>query len=263
VNPLVEQYVRHAKRFGDPHTVFETAYADRLDWGSRAEWTGDWLAEQFSPTDLGYLASRLRRLELKGEAAYYWTGEGANRKRVRWPRFKLTDRHKDGLGRLLLEADVPAKQIAAYLGSTVRWVEAQTDYWRAVTEWVCEAGIDPCYGIGPPVDLLDAANVSASLYRSLTTILGYGSSSAESTPDRLSTSGIGGDIVTVGLRFERLIVLRVERDKSGRKVAVCRCECGAETTAKPSHLLRGEKRSCGCLRRERMAAMRNRPEVSA
>ena len=34
MNPLVEQSVRHAKRFGDPQTVFETAYADRVDWGN-------------------------------------------------------------------------------------------------------------------------------------------------------------------------------------------------------------------------------------
>jgi hypothetical protein len=64
--------------------------------------------------------------------------------------------------------------------------------------------------------------------------------------------------VTAGLRFERLTVVRIERDKSNRKIAVLRCDCGTETTAKPSHLVRGEKRSCGCLRRERMAGIRQR-----
>src|SRR5262245_57807751 len=235
MNPLVERYVRVAKRFGDPQTVFETAYADRMDWGPRAEWTGGWLTEQFSPTDLGYLAARLRRLELKGEAAYYWTGEGANRKRVRWPRFKLTDRQKDGLGRLLFEEGVPVKQIATYLGTTVRWVNSQTDYWRAKIELVREVGIDPSWGIGPSVDFRELTVTDPALYRRHAAVMGYGSDSAKSTRDRLSPSGIDGEIVTAGLRFDRLTVLRVERDVSNRKVAVCRCDCGVETTAKPSH----------------------------
>ena len=45
---------------------------------------------------------------------------------VRWPRFRLTDRQKDKLGRLLVD-DIPPKQIATYLGVTRRWVGGQLD----------------------------------------------------------------------------------------------------------------------------------------
>jgi hypothetical protein len=110
---------------------------------------------------------------------------------------------------------------------------------------------------------LHDAGLDPGLYGHLSGILGHGSSSAEIDWDRPSTSGIGGEIVAVGLRFERLVVLSVGKDKTGRRVAYLRCDCGNETTAKPSHLVRGEKQSCGCLRRERMAAMRSRPGVEA
>lgn len=176
---------------------------------------------------------------------------------------------------------MPAKRIASHLRATVGFVErtrsdieAELALARiigvpevdAVTGEVIDdpgavmlarlAGVDQGGGTGP-IDLLDPAT-PPGLYHALRAILGYRSCSAESARDRLSTSGIGGEIVTAGLRFERLTVLRVDRDASGRKVAVCRCDCGAETTAKPSHLLRGEKRSCSCLRRERMAGIRQR-----
>jgi hypothetical protein len=246
VNPLVKRYVRHAERFGDPRTVFETAARD----------------SSLSAVEVGYLAAQLRRLEPTEEGGQYWSGGGAARKRERWPRFRLTEREKDRLGRQLLEADVPVKTIASYLGVTPRRVKDRTDYWRAVSEWVRLGGVVPGYGIGPPVDLLDAAGCDSSLYRVLATIMGHGSDSANSTRDRLSRSGIPGEIVTAGLRFGRLEVLHVERDHTNRKIAVCRCDCGNETTAKPSHLLRGEKRSCGCLRRERMAATKRTEEAA-
>lgn len=258
MNPLVEQYVRHAKRFGDPQSVYRTAARDRL-----------------SATELGYLAARLARLDPEREANQFWE---SRHRRGRSPKFRLSREQKLKLARRLLNEGVAVKTVATYVQASTRWVlELQSDLEAELAlariigvpevddpgaiELARRAGVDQGGGIGP-VDLLDAAT-DGSLYRALTTILGYASSSPESTPDRLSTSGIGGDIVTAGLRFERLTVVRLERDKSGRKVAVCRCDCGAETTAKPSHLVRGEKRSCGCLRRERMAAIRNRPEVSA
>jgi hypothetical protein len=243
VNPLVEQYVRHAKRFGDPHTVYETAERDSL----------------LAAADLGWLAAQLRRLDPSREACRYRDGNG---RLVSEPKFKLTERQKDRLGRRLTDG-IAAKTVTTYIGSTPRWVKERTPYWRAVSEWTILLGrIDIGYG-PPPVDLADTANVDGSLYRALSTVIGLGSNSSESTRDRLSTSGIGGEIVTVGLRFDRLEVVRIERDGSGRRVAVCRCDCGNETSAKPSHLVRGEKRSCGCLRRERMAEMKHRREQVA
>jgi len=236
VNPLVEQYVRHAKRFGDPQAVYATAATDSL-----------------SGSDLGYLAARLARLDPKREANQFWE---SRHRRGRWPKFRLSREQKVELVGRLLDEDVPVKTIAAYVQATTRWVfECRSDL---MAEAECVELLR-----GGPVDLREVTVSDPSLYGRLASIMGHGSDSAESTPDRLSTSGIGGGIVTAGLRFERLTVLRIARDPTGRKVAVCRCDCGTETTAKPSHLIRGEKRSCGCLRRERMAAMRNRPEVSA
>jgi hypothetical protein len=266
MNPLVERYVRHAKRFGDANTVYETAARDGL-----------------SAAELGYLAARLAKLDPKRAANEYW----ASRRREGWPRFRLTDRQKVRLVRRLLRAGVPVKQICTYAHTTPAWVDGVHSDLEAEAEFAKLIG--PCVGkpedpwdeweypvlsLGPdqypyandtgvgPVDLLDG-NLDPSLYRRFSALMGHGSDSAESTPDRLSTSGIGGDIVAAGLRFERLTVLRIERDASNRKVAVCRCDCGTETTAKPSHLLRGEKRSCGCLRRARMAAMKQREGASA
>jgi hypothetical protein len=236
MNPLAEQYVRHARRNGDPQVVYETAERDIL----------------LSPADLGWVAAQLRRFDPDREANRYRDGNG---RMVSWPKFVLHERQKDRLGRRLTEDNVPVKTIATYMGSTTRWVKDRAEYWRAASEWVELTGVVPCYGIGPPIDLLDG-NLDPGLYGVLGRILGYPSRSRSRTPDRLSGSGVGGEIVDVGLRFERLEVVRMERDATGRKVAVCRCDCGGQTTAKPSHLLRGEKRSCGCLRRERIRARR-------
>lgn len=78
MNPLVEQYARHARRFGDPRSAFEAAERDRL----------------LSAADLGYLVARVRDLKPTAEGAYYWQGDG-HRQRVKWPGFRLTPREKD------------------------------------------------------------------------------------------------------------------------------------------------------------------------
>lgn len=235
----VEQYVRHARRFGDPRAVFETAFEERL-------------TEGFSYADLGYLAAQLRRLDLKREANQVRSGH----RRDRWPQFELTKREKRRLAIGLLEEQVPVKTICTYCQTTPGWVEDLKSDLAAEAKCVELLGNRSVDGVGP-VDLLDSGT-SPRLYEALTAALGHRSSSVPQAPDRLSASGI----VAVGLRFERLEVVRIERDHSGRRIAVCRCDCGTETTAKPSHLLRGEKRSCGCLRRERMASL-GRKQVSA
>ena len=55
-----------------------------------------------------------------------------------------------------------------------------------------------------------------------------------------------------GKRFGRLTVLREEpqRDKYGRVMWVCRCDCGNVVAVATSDLLKGSVRSCGCLQKE-------------
>ena len=50
--------------------------------------------------------------------------------------------------------------------------------------------------------------------------------------------------------FGRLTVLGMERRPDGRPVWRCRCDCGNEVVVQGSHLRRGNKMSCGCLREE-------------
>lgn len=52
-----------------------------------------------------------------------------------------------------------------------------------------------------------------------------------------------------GNRHGRLIVLkRVENEKRGEAMWLCRCECGNETRVIGYDLRRGHSRSCGCLK---------------
>jgi len=56
--------------------------------------------------------------------------------------------------------------------------------------------------------------------------------------------------VTIGERYGRLEVLAlVGRDASGRTFR-CRCECGGSVVVRSKALRSGQKRSCGCLKRE-------------
>ena len=58
-----------------------------------------------------------------------------------------------------------------------------------------------------------------------------------------------------GKRFERLVVLRLShRDKWGKLVWICRCDCGVEIGVRRSDLYRGDTKSCGCLSRNRTAS---------
>lgn len=66
--------------------------------------------------------------------------------------------------------------------------------------------------------------------------------------------GQRGPRQSVGLPGERhgrlTILAEAERTPSGKRKALCRCECGNTTTVQVTHLRRGVSRSCGCLQRE-------------
>lgn len=61
-----------------------------------------------------------------------------------------------------------------------------------------------------------------------------------------------------GMRFERLTVLREERQRTAGGamvwVAHCKCDCGNEKTVAVNNLKGGQVKSCGCLQSERVAA---------
>lgn len=57
----------------------------------------------------------------------------------------------------------------------------------------------------------------------------------------------------VGTRFDRLVVLRLlERGKHPKVIA--RCDCGREKAMHLGNITSGRSRSCGCIRREQLAA---------
>lgn len=58
----------------------------------------------------------------------------------------------------------------------------------------------------------------------------------------------------VGQRFGRLVVLSIHgKDKRGRTIWKCRCDCGKEMIASNENIRRGRTTSCGCLTKEKMA----------
>lgn len=70
-------------------------------------------------------------------------------------------------------------------------------------------------------------------------------------------------IVSVGQRFERLLVIELIPDSKNPK-ARCVCDCGTVVTPQRGALKNGRAKSCGCLRRELLAkyvdAVRLTPE---
>lgn len=59
-----------------------------------------------------------------------------------------------------------------------------------------------------------------------------------------------------GHRFGRLIVLQMLK----RSSCLCRCDCGQETVVRRSHLIKGDTRSCGCLKSEFEARQKQRKD---
>lgn len=62
-----------------------------------------------------------------------------------------------------------------------------------------------------------------------------------------------------GQKFNKLTVLEKIGTKivSGQKNVLwrCKCECGNEVEVISSYLIRGKKKSCGCIVKERMSKM--------
>jgi hypothetical protein len=58
----------------------------------------------------------------------------------------------------------------------------------------------------------------------------------------------------IGQKFNRLTVIsRNGKDKWGQALWLCRCDCGESTTISGGALRRGDTKSCGCLRDEKIA----------
>jgi hypothetical protein len=53
-----------------------------------------------------------------------------------------------------------------------------------------------------------------------------------------------------GKIFGKLTVIKESKNEKGKKVWLCKCECGNTHTASGSDLTSGHTRSCGCLRKE-------------
>ena len=55
-------------------------------------------------------------------------------------------------------------------------------------------------------------------------------------------------------RFGRLLVIGQWQAENGEQMRLCRCDCGKEVTTRRAYLIKGKKKSCGCLSRELAAA---------
>lgn len=63
-----------------------------------------------------------------------------------------------------------------------------------------------------------------------------------------------------GLRFGRLVAIKVvERRKNGVKW-LCKCDCGNEAIVRGNYLRSGHTKSCGCLAKENLKLPRNYSE---
>jgi hypothetical protein len=66
-----------------------------------------------------------------------------------------------------------------------------------------------------------------------------------------------------GKRYGRLVALRlIPKPKNSKVLWLFRCDCGREIISTPDPLLTGRTKSCGCLRRERFAALDKRTNVT-
>lgn len=70
---------------------------------------------------------------------------------------------------------------------------------------------------------------------------------------------MGRKIEIAGQRFGRLVAVKdIGKDRHRMRVWECRCDCGNTTTARAYDLIRGEKLSCGCLRKDLLVGKREK-----
>lgn len=74
---------------------------------------------------------------------------------------------------------------------------------------------------------------------------------AHLTKCHITSCGCKKRPILIGKKFGRLTVLRfVGKNRNGKKLFECRCDCGKTINAISSKLASGKKQSCGCLARE-------------
>lgn len=61
-------------------------------------------------------------------------------------------------------------------------------------------------------------------------------------------------VVAAGTRFGRLVVMAIAPSRNEEGYFLCQCDCGTSTEVRWQNLRRGMTQSCGCLKRERLAA---------
>jgi hypothetical protein len=239
----VKPWIDHARRFGDPRSVFETAEREGLP-----------------ARELGYFAAQLRRVTAIQKNAGYWsTTAGGTRQWVLWPKFELTPSERDPLARRLLAAGVEHKTVAVYVGVSVSWVrrlDEDTRGDRQVARLLEQHG---------PVDLLESSldpGVQSAFLSALDGREAASAGDSSSSPSQACPTSINkGDASVIpapGQRFGRLVIESFDRDEKRNRLAHVRCDCGGTLTVRVSDLVRGKAKSCGCLKRELVAEMQAR-----
>ena len=62
---------------------------------------------------------------------------------------------------------------------------------------------------------------------------------------------MGNKLELLGKKFGRLTVIQeYGKDKNGKVLWECQCDCGKKTVSLGSNLVRGKSLSCGCLKNE-------------
>lgn len=189
---------------------------------------------EFPPRQRAALALFLSRLEGRPDPS--------SRTGRTLPRCRLSPRQRASLVGDLIEDGVSVAEAAKLVGCAVHIARRLAGDRRAMR--VIEAALRE----GP----IDVRTCSPEVVAAWQTA--YSSKSPAFAP---GTSVNTGD-ARPHTRFGRLVVIRNERGLDGRRVAVCRCDCGKTKTANLSKLRAGRVKSCGCLREERREAMRRK-----
>jgi hypothetical protein len=64
----------------------------------------------------------------------------------------------------------------------------------------------------------------------------------------------------VGKKFDRLLVIKLDRKEATNYYWICRCTCGKKKSIRGSNLKNGKSKSCGCLQKELLSDRAINPE---